>query len=165
MPDKERAMTANEDGMAPVGGVVAVLRERDYELIARTLRFWVFRSKNPQSYAFVLPARNLVPVEVVRCALHFEPLDVDAAIERAMVKSASGEVAQYEYEQEPPEFDVEEALRKLRETPLDRVEISKEDMKITQAFTDRVVDESSQIRDEDRIDISGNIKRYLYERE
>ena len=158
-------MTANEDGMAPVGGVVAVLRERDYELIARTLRFWVFRSKNPQSYAFVLPARKLVPVEVVRCALHFEPLDVDAAIERAMVKSASGEAVQYEYEQEPPEFDVEEALRKLRETPLDRVEISKEDMKITQAFTDRVVDESSQIRDEDRIDISGNIKRYLYERE
>ena len=95
-------MTENEDGMAPVGGVVAVLRERDYELIDRTLRFWVFRSKNPQSYAFVLPARKLVPVEIVRRALHFEPLDVDAAIERAMVKSASGEAVQYEDHDEPP---------------------------------------------------------------
>ena len=155
-------MTENEDGMAPVGGVVAVLRERDYELIDRTLRFWVFRSKNPQSYAFVLPARNLVPVEVVRRALHFEPLDVDAAIERAMVKSVSGEAVQYEDDQESLEFGMEAGLRKLRETPLDRVNISEKDMRIVQEFTDRVTEESSQVRDEDRIDISGNIKYYLY---
>jgi hypothetical protein len=155
-------MTENEDGMAPVGGVVAVLRERDYELIDRTLRFWVFRSKNPQSYAFVLPARKLVPVEVVRRALHFEPLDVDAAIERAMVKSASGEAVQYEDDQESLEFGMEAGLRKLRETPLDRVNISEKDMRIVQEFTDRVTEESNQVRDEDRIDISGNIKYYLY---
>ena len=155
-------MTESEDSMAPVGGVVAVLRERDYELIDRTLRFWVFRSKNPQSYAFVLPARNLVPVEVVRRALHFEPLDVDAAIERAMVKSASGEAVQYEDDQESLEFGMEAGLRKLRETPLDRVNISEKDMRIVQEFTDRVTEESSQVRDEDRIDISGNIKYYLF---
>ena len=155
-------MTENEDGMAPVGGVVAVLRERDYELIDRTLRFWVFRSKNPQSYAFVLPARKLVPVEIVRRALHFEPLDVDAAIERAMVKSASGEAVQYEDDQESLEFGMEAGLRKLRETHLDRVDISEKDMRIVQEFTDRVTEESSQVRDEDRIDISGNIKYYLY---
>ena len=155
-------MTENEDGMAQVGGVVAVLRERDYELIDRTLRFWVFRSKNPQSYAFVLPARNLVPVEVVRRALHFEPLDVDAAIERAMVKSASGEAVQYEDDQESLEFGMEAGLRKLRETPLDRVDISEKDMRKVQEFTDRVTEESSQVRDEDRIDISGNIKYYVY---
>ena len=155
-------MTENEDGMAPVGGVVAVLRERDYELIDRTLRFWVFRSKNPQSYAFVLPARKLVPVEVVRRALHFEPLDVDAAIERAMVKSVSGEAVQYEDDQESLEFGMEAGLRKLRETPLDRVNISEKDMRIVQEFTDRVTEESNQVRDEDRIDISGNIKYYLY---
>ena len=155
-------MTENEDGMAPVGGVVAVLRERDYELIDRTLRFWVFRSKNPQSYAFVLPARKLAPVEVVRRALHFEPLDVDAAIERAMVKSASGEAMQYEDDQESLEFGMEAGLRKLRETPLDRVNISEKDMRIVQEFTDRVTEESNQVRDEDRIDISGNIKYYLY---
>ena len=155
-------MTENEDGMAPVGGVVAVLRERDYELIDRTLRFWVFRSKNPQSYAFVLPARKLAPVEVVRRALHFEPLDVDAAIERAMVKSASGEAVQYEDDQESLEFGMEAGLRKLRETPLDRVNISEKDMRIVQEFTDRVTEESNQVRDEDRIDISGNIKYYLY---
>ena len=155
-------MTANEDGMAPVGGVVAVLRERDYELIDRTLKFWVFRSKNPQSYAFVLPARKLAPVEVVRRALHFEPLDVDAAIERAMVKSVSGEAVQYEDDQESLEFGMEAGLRKLRETPLDRVNISEKDMRIVQEFTDRVTEESNQVRDEDRIDISGNIKYYLY---
>ena len=155
-------MTENEDGMAPVGGVVAVLRERDYELIDRTLRFWVFRSKNPQSYAFVLPARKLVPVEVVRRALHFEPMDVDAAIERAMVKSASGEAVQCEDDQESLEFGMKAGLRKLRETPLDRVNISEKDMRIVQEFTDRVTEESSQVRDEDRIDISGNIKYYLY---
>ena len=155
-------MTENEDGMAPVGGVIAVLRERDYELIDRTLRFWVFRSKNPQSYAFVLPARKLVPVEVVRRALHFEPLDVDAAIERAMVKSVSGEAVQYEDDQESLEFGMEAGLRKLRETHLDRVDISEKDMRIVQEFTDRVTEESSQVRDEDRIDISGNIKYYLY---
>jgi hypothetical protein len=155
-------MTENEDGMAPVGGVVAVLRERDYELIDRTLRFWVFRSKNPQSYAFVLPARKLAPVEVVRRALHFEPLDVDAAIERAMVKSVSGEAVQYEDDQESLEFGMEAGLRKLRETPLDRVNISEKDMRIVQEFTDRVTEESNQVRDEDRIDISGNIKYYLY---
>ena len=155
-------MTENEDRMAPVGGVVAVLRERDYKLIDRTLKFWVFRSKNPQSYAFVLPARKLVPVEVVRRALHFEPLDVDAAIERAMVKSASGEAVQYEDDQESLEFGMEAGLRKLRETPLDRVNISEKDMRIVQEFTDRVTEESNQVRDEDRIDISGNIKYYLY---
>ena len=155
-------MTENEDGMAQVGGVVAVLRERDYELIDRTLRFWVFKSKNPQSYAFVLPARKLVPVEVVRRALHFEPLDVDAAIERAMVKSASGEAVQYEDDQESLEFGMEAGLRKLRETPLDRVDISEKDMRKVQEFTDRVTEESSQVRDEDRIDISGNIKYYVY---
>ena len=155
-------MTENEDGMAPMGGIVAVLRERDYELIDHTLRFWVFRSKNPQSYAFVLPARKLVPVEVVRRALHFEPLDVDAAIERAMVKSVSGEAVQYEDDQESLEFGMEVGLRKLRETPLDRVNISEKDMRIVQEFTDRVTEESNQVRDEDRIDISGNIKYYLY---
>ena len=155
-------MTENEDGMAQVGGVVAVLRERDYELIDRTLRFWVFKSKNPQSYAFVLPARKLVPVEIVRRALHFEPLDVDAAIERAMVKSASGEAVQYEDDQESLEFGMEAGLRKLRETPLDRVDISEKDMRKVQEFTDRVTEESSQVRDEDRIDISGNIKYYVY---
>ena len=153
-------MTENEDGMAPVGGVIAVLRERDYELIDRTLRFWVFRSKNPQSYAFVLPARKLVPVEIVRRALHFEPLDVDAAIERAMVKSASGEAVQYEDHDEPLVTGMEQTLQTLKKFPPGQVKRTPEELKEVQEIMDRF--DTADPDDYGPTDASENLDYYIY---
>ena len=156
-------MAAIKKGMTPVSGIVNVLLEQKYTLLDRTPTCWVFESKHPETYAFALPAaRKLVPVEMVRQALRSEPLDIDAVVEQA-VEESDEEAARRYYSDEPPlVIDEEEALRVLRETPHRRVEISEHDMKVIQEFTDRIAEESRKIRDEDRADIAGNLKYYLY---
>ena len=156
-------MTATKKDMAPVSGIVNVLLEHDYELLDRTSKSWVFESKHPETYAFALPAtKKRVPVEIVHNALRLEPLDIDAVVEQSVEKSDEEAAKQYYAGEDPVVIDEEEVLRVLRETPHQRVEISEEDMKIIQEFTDCVAEESRKIKNEDRVDISGNLKYYLY---
>ena len=159
-------MTTSESAMAPVSGIVAVLLEQNYELLDCTSKSWVFESKHPGTYAFALPAtKKQIPVEIVRNALRSEPLDIDSIVEQSVERSDEEMVRQYYADEDPVTIDEEEVLRVLRETPLQRTEISEEDMKFIQDFTDRVAEESHKIKDEDRLDMSGNLKYYLYSRE
>ena len=156
-------MTAIEDGMAPVSGVVNVLLEHNYELIDCTPRSWVFESKNPDSYGFVLPAtKNQVPVKVVRHALRLEPLDVDAVVEQSVEKSDEAAAKRYYGGEEPVVIDDEEALRVLKETPHTPANRTPEEIREALEFSQKIREESSKIADEDRINISGNLKYYLY---
>ncbi len=156
-------MTAIKKDLAPVSGIINVLLEHKYTLLDRTPTCWVFESKHPETYAFVLPAtKRHVSIEIVHNALRSEPLDIDALVEQSVEKSDEEAARRYYAGEEPVVIDEEEALRVLRETPHRRVEISEHDMKVIQEFTDRIAEESRTIRDEDRVDISGNLKYYLY---
>ena len=156
-------MTAGENGMAPVSGIVNVLLEHDYELIDCTPRSWVFGSKNPDSYGFVLPAeKKQVPVNVVRHALRLEPLDIDAVVEQSVEKSDEAAAKRYYDGEEPVVIDEEEAIRILREMPHVPANRTPEEIEQEMEFIRKMREESSKIADEDRIDISGNLKYYLY---
>ena len=155
-------MTAIKKDVTPVSGIVNVLLEHQYTLLDSTPTCWVFESKHPETYAFALPAtRKLVPVEMVRQALRSEPLDVDAVVEQSVEKSDEEAARRYYAGEDPVVLDEEEVLKALRETPLRRTEISEEDMRFIQEFTDRIEEESLKVRDEDRVDVSGNLKYYL----
>ncbi len=156
-------MTTSDIGMAPVSGIVKVLLEHKYELLDCTPKSWVFESKHPETYAFALPAtKKQVPVEIVRNALRSEPLNIDAVVEQSVEKSDEEASRQYYAGEDPVVIDEEEVLRVLKETPLQRAEVSEEDLRIVQEFTDRVAEESRKISDEDRVDVSGNLKYYLH---
>ena len=156
-------MTATENDMAPVSGIVNVLREHKYKLIDRTPMSWVFESKNPDSYAFVLPAaKKHVPVAMVRQVLRSEPLDVDAVVEQSVEKSDEEAVRRYYAGEEPVVIDEEEALRVLRETPHPPANRTPEEIEQEMELIRKVREESRSISDEDRVNISGNLKYYLY---
>lgn len=156
-------MTAIKKDMAPVSGIVNVLLEHNYELLDRTPRSWVFESKNPETYAFVLPAtKKQVPVKVVRHALRLEPLDIDAVVEQSVEKSDEEAAKQYYAGEDPVVIDEEEVLRVLRETPHPPANRTPEEIKEALEFSEKIRQESAKIPDEDRTDISGNLKYYLY---
>ena len=156
-------MTAVENGTAPVSGIVAVLREHKYRLLDSTPTSWVFESKNPGCYAFVLPAaRKHVPVEMVRQALRSEPLDVETVVEQSVEKSDEEAARQYYAGEDPVVIDSDEVMRILRETPHPPANRTPEQIRQALEFSEKIRQESSKIRDEDRIDISGNLKYYLY---
>ena len=149
--------------VAPVSGIVNVLLEHEYELIDSTPTCWVFESKNPAGYAFVLPAtKKHVPVEMVRHVLRSEPLDVDAVVKQSVEKSDEEAAKRYYDGEEPVVIDEEEGLRILRETPHVPANRTPEEIEQEMEFIRKVREESSKIADEDRIDISGNLKYYLY---
>ena len=156
-------MTAIKKDVTPVSGIVNVLLEHQYTLLDSTPTCWVFESKHPETYAFALPAtRKLVPVEMVRNALRSEPLDVDAVVEQSVEKSDEESARRY-YAGEPPlDIDEDEALRMLRETPHAPANRTPEQVRQALEFSEKIRRESSKIPDEDRIDISGNLKYYLY---
>ena len=165
--------------MVPVGGVVAVLKDLDYKLIDHTVRSWVFRSKNPNAYAFALPTtRTSVPVEMVRHALRAEPVDVNHVVEQAISKHERGEAEQYQdYDDSPFVFDLDLALRQmaaasppakrtqddLEKTPHTPANRTPEQIAKEMEFIQKIRKESQEIADEDRINFSGNLKHYLYE--
>lgn len=156
-------MTATKKDMAPVSGIVNVLLEHNYELIDCTPKSWVFESKHPETYAFALPAgKNQVPVEIVHNALRLEPLDIDAVVEQSVEKSDEEAAKRYYAGEDPVVIDEEEALRVLRETPHAPANRTPEEIEQEMEWIRKKKEESSKIADEDRINISGNLKYYLY---
>ena len=156
-------MTAIKKDMAPVSGIVNVLLEHKYTLLDSTPTCWVFESKHPEAYAFALPAaRKLVSVEMVRQALRLEPLDIDSIVEQSVEKSDEEAAKQYYAGEDPVVIDEEEVLRVLRETPHPPANRTPEEIKEALEFSEKIRQESAKIPDEDRTDISGNLKYYLY---
>ena len=119
-------MTAGENGSGavPMNGIVAVMEEREYEVIDHTMYSWVFRSKNPDAYGFTLPSTwKPIPVDMLRHALRSEPLDVDEVIEQAFEKAAYYEALRRERERldpTPKGISFEEAKRKFNIGPTRR---------------------------------------------
>ena len=97
-------MTAAENSSTvPMNGIVAVMEEREYEVIDHTMHSWVFRSKNPDTYGFTLPSTwKPIPVDMLRNALRSEPLDADEVIEQAFEKAAYYEALRRERERLDP---------------------------------------------------------------
>lgn len=156
-------MTAIKKDMTPVSGIVNVLLEHKYTLLDNTRTCWVFESKHPETYAFVLPAtKKHVPIEIVRNALRSEPLDIDAVVEQSVEKSDEEAARRYYAGEEPVVIDEEEALRVLRETPHPPANRTSEEIEQEMEFIRKVRKESQAIADEDRTNISGNLKYYLY---
>lgn len=156
-------MTSRKTERVSIAGIIAVLREREYELIDKTTRSWVFRSKNPDAHAFALPnTREPVPVELVRHALHSESLSVDELVVEANQSVADPADDLYREHDSHAVLDSGDGLKVLGETPHPDAVIAAMDLAKVKEFTDRVAHESRQIRDEDRVDISGNLKEYLY---
>ena len=156
-------MTAIKKDVTPVSGIVNVLLEHQYTLLDSTPTCWVFESKHPETYAFALPAtRKLVPVEMVRQALRSEPLDIDAVVEQSAEKCDDETARRYYAEEEPVAIDEEDALRVLRETPHPPANRTSEEIEQEMDFIRKVRAESQAIADEDRTNISGNLKYYLY---
>ena len=156
-------MTAIKKDVTPVSGIVNVLLEHQYTLLDSTPTCWVFESKHPETYAFALPAtRKLVPVEMVRQALRSEPLDIDAVVEQSAEKCDDETARRYYAGEEPVAIDEEDALRVLRETPHPPANRTSEEIEQEMDFIRKVREESQAIADEDRTNISGNLKYYLY---
>ena len=169
-------MTAKQTTtMVPVGGVVAVLRDRKYQLIDHTGKSWVFRSKNPDAYGFALPAtRTLVPVEMVRRALRDEPLDAREVVAQAIRKPETGEAQQYQDYDDgdaPLVIDVDEAIRTLAEAPNPQVkrtpeelERMREAMKQFQSMVKECEEQPRSVGPDDYglTDGSQNLKEYIY---
>ena len=168
-------MTAKQTTtMVPVGGVVAVLRDRKYQLIDHTGKSWVFRSKNPDAYGFALPAtRTLVPVEMVLRALLNEPLDVDEVVAQSIRKAETGEAQQYQDADAdaPLAIDVDEAIRSLAEAPNPQVkrtpeelERMREAMKQFQSMVKECEEQPRSVEPDDWgvTDGSQNLKEYIY---
>ena len=156
-------MTATKIDMAPVSGIVNVLLEHKYTMLDSTPTCWVFESKHPETYAFVLPAtKKQVPVEMVRNALCLEPLDIDAVVEQSVEKSDEEAARRYYAGEDPVVINEEEVLRVLRETPHPPANRTPEEIEQEMEWIRKKKEESSKIADEDRINISGNLKYYLY---
>ena len=162
--------------MVPVGGVVAVLRDRKYQLIDHTGKSWVFKSKNPDAYGFALPAtRTIVPAEMVLRALLNEPLDVDEVVAQSIRKAETGEAQQYQdydYDDDAPlVIDVDEAIRDLAEAPNPQVkrtpeelERMREAMKQFQSMVKECEEQPRSVEPDDWgvTDGSQNLKEYIY---
>ena len=161
--------------MVPVGGVVAVLRDRKYQLIDHTGKSWVFRSKNPDAYGFALPAtKTIVPAEMVLRALLNEPLDAREVVAQSIRKAETGEAQQYQDYDDgdaPLVIDVDEAIRTLAEAPNPQVkrtpeelERMREAMKQFQSMVKECEEQPQSIEPDDYglTDGSQNLKEYIY---
>ena len=158
------AAAENGDGAVPMNGIVAVMEEREYEVIDHTVHSWVFRSKNPDAYGFTLPSTwKPIPVDMLRNALRSEPLDADEVIEQAFEKAAYYEALRHERERldpTPKGISFEEARKKLNIGPTRR---TPEELKKIQEVLDNI--DAANIAHRDYTaptDASENLNYYIY---
>ena len=159
-------MTAVEnDSAVPMNGIVAVMEEREYEVIDHTMHSWVFRSKNPDAYGFTLPSTwKPIPVDMLRHALHSEPLDADEVIEQAFEKAAYYEVLRRKREEldpTPKGITFEEAKKKFNIGPTRR---TPEELKKIQEMLDDIDAANKTLSDYAApTDASVNLDYYIYD--
>ena len=160
-------MTAAENGSStvPMNGIVAVMEEREYEVIDHTMHSWVFRSKNPDAYGFTLPSTwKPIPVDMLRYALRSEPLDADEVIEQAFEKAAYYEALRRDRERldpTPKGITFEEAKKKFNIGPTRR---TPEELKKIQEILDSIDAANKAHRDyATPTDLSENLDYYIYD--
>ena len=160
-------MTAAENGSStvPMNGIVAVMEEREYEVIDHTMHSWVFRSKNPDAYGFALPSTwKPIPVNMLRHALSLEPMDADEVIEQAFEKAAYYEAVRQERERLDPTpngITFEEARKKFNIGPTRR---TPEELKKIQEILDNIDASNKAHRDYAApTDAAENLDYYIYD--
>ncbi len=154
-------MTARENSMIPVGDVVAVLTERDYELMDRTANSSVFRSKNPKCYAFALPTTTkLIPVEIVRSALQSEPLDINAVLEQAAERADAGAIDEERDDDSQVAIDMDAAIRLLTGVVHRRANRTPDQIAAIQDVIGRI--DAAHLDDDGPTDASENLDYYIY---
>ena len=160
------AMTAAENSSTvPMNGIVAVMEEREYEVIDHTMHSWVFRSKNPDAYGFTLPSTwKPIPEDMLRHALRSEPLDADEVIEQAFEKAAYYEAERRERERldpTPKGITFEEAKKKFNIGPTQR---TPEELRKIQRMLDGIDAANKSHRDYTApTDTAENLDYYIYD--
>ena len=159
-------MTAAENSSTvPMNGIVAVMEEREYEVIDHTMHSWVFRSKNPDAYGFTLPSTwKPIPEDMLRHALRSEPLDADEVIEQAFEKAAYYEALRRERDRiapTPKGITFEEAKKKFNIGPTQR---TPEELRKIQRMLDGIDAANKSHRDYTApTDTAENLDYYIYD--
>lgn len=157
--------TENHSSTVPMHGIVAVMEEREYEVIEHTMHSWVFRSKNPEAYGFTLPSTwKPIPVDMLRHALRSEPLDADEVIEQAFEKATYYEAERRKREaldQTPKGISFEEARKKFNIGPTQR---TPEELRKIQEILDNIDAANKAHRDYAApTDAAENLDYYIYD--